>query len=69
MDTGKIGRFIAENRKKHNMTQVQLAQKLGVTGKTVSRWETATICRICLCCSHWQKYWIYPSMNFCRENI
>ena len=39
MDTQKIGRFIAENRKKQNMTQVQLAEKLGVTGKTVSRWE------------------------------
>ena len=39
MDTYKIGQFIAENRKKQNMTQVQLAEKLGVTGKTVSRWE------------------------------
>lgn len=39
MDTQKIGRFIAENRKKKNMTQAQLAQKLSVTGKTVSRWE------------------------------
>lgn len=39
MDTQKIGIFIAENRKKLNMTQVQLAEKLGVTGKTVSRWE------------------------------
>lgn len=39
MNTQQIGRFIAENRKKQNMTQVQLAQKLGVTGKTVSRWE------------------------------
>lgn len=39
MDTQKIGRFIAENRKKLNMTQAQLAEKLGVTGKTVSRWE------------------------------
>ena len=37
MDTYKIGQFIAENRKKQNMTQAQLAEKLGVTGKTVSR--------------------------------
>ena len=39
MDTQKIGRFIAENRKKQHMTQVQLAQRLNVTNKTVSRWE------------------------------
>lgn len=39
MDTQKIGRFIAEKRKKLDMTQVQLAEKLGVTSKTVSRWE------------------------------
>lgn len=39
MDIQKIGRFIAENRKKQNMTQVQLAQRLNVTNKTVSRWE------------------------------
>ena len=39
MDIEKIGKFIAENRKKKNMTQEQLAEKLGVTSKTISRWE------------------------------
>ncbi|MBQ9298086.1 MAG: helix-turn-helix domain-containing protein [Clostridia bacterium] len=39
MDIVKIGKFIAENRKKKNMTQAQLAEKLGVTAKTISRWE------------------------------
>lgn len=39
MDMKKIGRFIAEKRKEKHMTQVQLAEKLGVTNKTVSRWE------------------------------
>ena len=39
MDIIKIGKFIAENRKKKNLTQAQLAEKLGVTSKTVSRWE------------------------------
>ena len=39
MDIVKIGKFIAENRKKKNLTQEQLAEKLGVTSKTISRWE------------------------------
>jgi len=39
MDTKKIGRFIAENRKEKNLTQKELAEKLGVSDKTVSRWE------------------------------
>lgn len=40
MDQSKIGTFIAVCRKEHNMTQVQFAEKLGVTNKAVSKWET-----------------------------
>ena len=40
MDQYKIGRFIAEKRKQKNMTQEALGEKVGVTNKTVSRWET-----------------------------
>ena len=39
MDQIKIGRFIAERRKKANLTQMQLAEKLGITDKAVSKWE------------------------------
>lgn len=39
MDQIKIGRFIAERRKNVNLTQVQLADKLGITDKAVSKWE------------------------------
>lgn len=39
MDLIKIGKFIAKLRKDHNMTQEQLGEALGVTNKTVSRWE------------------------------
>lgn len=36
----KIGRFIAENRKAKGLTQIEFAEKLGVSNKSVSRWET-----------------------------
>ena len=39
MDQEKIGRYIAEKRKQLNMTQQQLADRLSVTNKSVSRWE------------------------------
>jgi len=39
MDQVKIGRFIAELRKGRQLTQAQLGERLGVTNKTVSRWE------------------------------
>ncbi len=34
-----IGRFIADCRKKANLTQMQLAEKLSITDKAVSKWE------------------------------
>jgi len=40
MDQIKIGRFIAESRKKEALTQMQLAEKLGITDRAVSKWET-----------------------------
>ena len=39
MNQIKIGRFIAECRKKTNLTQMQLAEKLGITDKAISKWE------------------------------
>lgn len=38
MDAKKFGTFIATLRKENNMTQVELAQKLQVTDKAVSKW-------------------------------
>lgn len=39
MNQEKIGRFIAENRKEKKLTQEGLAEKLGITNKSVSKWE------------------------------
>ena len=39
MDQIKIGKFIAECRKKKNLTQMQLAEKLNITDKAISKWE------------------------------
>ena len=40
MDMVKMGSFLAELRKENNLTQAELGEKLGVTNKTISRWET-----------------------------
>jgi len=40
MDQIKIGKFIATRRKAQNLTQMQLAEKLGITDRAVSKWET-----------------------------
>lgn len=39
MDQIKVGRFIAECRKKNGLTQMQLAEKLNITDRAVSKWE------------------------------
>ena len=39
MDQIKIGKFIQEKRKEHNITQTELADKLGITDRAVSKWE------------------------------
>ena len=39
MDQLKIGKFIAECRKQKKLTQLQLADKLGITDKAISKWE------------------------------
>lgn len=40
MDQIKIGKYIASQRKKQNLTQSQLAEKLFITDRAVSKWET-----------------------------
>ena len=40
MDLQKIGKFIAEKRKQSKLTQLELAEKLNITDRAVSKWET-----------------------------
>ena len=40
MDQVKIGKFIAECRKRKNFTQMQLSEKLNITDRAISKWET-----------------------------
>ena len=39
MDQVKIGKYIADKRKAMGLTQVELADKLGMSNKSVSKWE------------------------------
>ena len=45
MDLVKIGKYIAGKRKDLGMTQKQLAEKLGMSDKSVSKWERGEIGR------------------------
>ena len=40
MDQEKIGNFIASCRKEQGLTQAALAEKLGITDRAISKWET-----------------------------
>ncbi|MCI8352258.1 MAG: helix-turn-helix domain-containing protein [Clostridia bacterium] len=40
MEQAKVGKFIAECRKNKNLTQAELAEKLNITDRAISKWET-----------------------------
>ena len=40
MDSKKVGKYISKLRKEKGLTQEKLAEKIGVSSKTISKWET-----------------------------
>ena len=44
MNTAKTGSFISQLRKEKGLTQDQIAEVLGASPQTISRWETGTSC-------------------------
>ena len=48
MDLIKIGKYIAGKRKSLGMTQKQLAEKIGMSDKSVSKWETRNLFAGCI---------------------
>lgn len=40
MDSEKVGKLLAELRKERGLTQREVAQRLHISDKTVSKWET-----------------------------
>ena len=56
MDQIKIGRFIAACRKQQNLTQMQLAEKLGITDRAVSKWERGESVPDVEKFARWRKY-------------
>ena len=61
MDLVKIGKYIAGKRKALGMTQKQLAEKLNMSDKSVSKWERG----ICPYCAE-QQAWLHTS--FCLSD-
>lgn len=46
MNQAAIGSYIAKKRREKNLTQEQLAETLGVSNKTISKWENGKCSRI-----------------------
>lgn len=58
MDNIKTGNLIKELRKAKGMTQKDLADKLHITDRAVSKWSVDCVHRIFHCWSHYLKYWM-----------
>ena len=57
MDLVKIGKYIAGKRKALGMTQKQLAEKLNMSDKSVSKWERGICLPMCRFIWNYVRYW------------
>ena len=69
MDFIKIGKYIASKRKSLGMTQKQLAEKLGMSDKSVSKWGRASAFRMYLFIKNFVQFLVLASMSFWLEKI
>lgn len=63
MEAKKFGQFIAGIRKEKKMTQAELAGKIHVTDKAISRWERGLGFRIFRHWSRWRRHLESPFWN------
>lgn len=62
------GKFIALKRKQKNLTQEQLAEKLGVSNKTISNGKPETACQMLQSINLYVRYWGLRLMSCFRGN-
>lgn len=65
-ETKTLGAVIAALRKQQNMTQADLAARMGVTDKAVSKWERDLSCPEVTASPAWPKHWAPPRRNCCK---
>lgn len=68
MNQKKTGELIRSLRKERGLTQQQLACRMSISDKTVSKWERAQVRRICPCSRCCRNSSVWRSTFFCREN-
>ena len=69
MDLIKIGKYIAGKRKSLGMTQKQLAEKLGMSDKSVSKWERGVCLPDVSVYKELVQFLVLASMSFWLEKI
>ena len=69
MDLIKIGKYIAGKRKSLGMTQKQLAEKLGMSDKSVSKWERGVCLPDVSVIKNFVQFLVLASMSFWLEKI
>lgn len=69
MDQTKIGKFIQSLRKDKNLTQVELANRIGVSDRAISKWENGRGCKLKQesTINLWKYFPVFLSKHFWNE--